>query len=218
MKQFVVIGLSPFGKGLAVALASMNHQVLVVDIDKKKVEQISDVVTQAIIADARDRKVLTEFVDRTVDAVILGLRRNMEAGILASLYLKDLGVRDIIAEAVSEDHGRVLRAVGANQIVFPEKDIAVRLAERLSTPNLIEHIPLTPEYSVVEIATPSDFVGKSLGELQLRSKLGIEVIAVKNMVSDCFDLIPGGEYVLGRDTALIVIGKESGIHELKAIT
>lgn len=215
MKQYVVIGIGSFGLNLAVTLSELGNEVLVIDMNKKKIDQIKDKVAHAVIADATDKDVLNEFVKDSVDAVIVGLGDNMEANILTTLHLKDLGVKRIIAKAMSEDHGKILRAIGVTDIVYPEKDVAIRLAKELTDPNLIEHIPLAPEYSIATIASPDKFVGKTLKELQLRNKYNVEVIAVKDVLSDAFHLIPDSNFKIPHDSALLIIGEKTNIDKLR---
>jgi len=176
---------------------------------------IKERVTHAVVADATDKNVLAEFVNPDIDAVIIGLNQSMEASTLATLYLRDLGAKEVIVKAVSDDHAKILRAIGATGIIFPEKDVAVRLAERLSAPNLIEHLPLTPEYSIIEITPPDNFVGKTLKDLELRKEYGIVVIAVKDVLSNTFDLIPGGDFEVQENSVLMIIGKKSDIDKLE---
>ena len=215
MGQFVVIGLGAFGFNLATALSELGHEVLAVDSDTKKIEQIKDKVTQIVVADVRDKKALSEFISDNIDVAIVSLGDRMEASILATLYLKDLGVRKIIVKAVNEPHGQILKSIGAAEIIYPEKDVAMSLAKNLTIPNLIDRIPLAPEYCIVEIAIPDHFIGKSLEELRLRSKYNVEVIAIKDVLLDTFDLIPRVDVRIKPDSALIIIGRESDIHKLK---
>ncbi|MBU7014096.1 MAG: TrkA family potassium uptake protein [Theionarchaea archaeon] len=214
MKQFVVIGLGSFGVNLAIALTEEGHEVLVIDADRKKVEAIKDKVTHAVIGDATDKQIMSEIITPDTDTVIVGVNEGMEASTLATLYLKDVGVKEVIVKAISDEHVKILKAVGATEIIYPEKDVALRLAERLSTPNLIEHLPLTPEYSIVELTPPEAFLGKTLRGLDLRKEYGIVVIAVKDMLTNTFHLIPGGDFEIRPDTALIIIGKKSDIERL----
>lgn len=215
MSQFVVIGLGNFGTTVALTLKSLKNEVLVIDADREKIEKVKDHVTLAVAGDVTNKKMLSEFVSRDVDAVVVSLGTNMEASILATLYLKDLGVKKILAKAMSEDHGEVLKAVGATEIIYPEKEVGVRVAERLSIPNLIDHVPLAPEYSIIEISVPDDFVGKSLKGLRLRNKYGIEVIAVRDIHSDMFHLIPSPDLVLKKGCSLIIIAKRTDIKRLE---
>lgn len=215
MKQYVIIGVGSFGSNLAITLAELGNEVLVIDMNRKKIDQIKDKVTHAVIADATDKDVLSEFVKDSVDAVIVGLGDNMEANILTTLHLKDLKVKRIIAKAMSEEHMKILRAIGVTDIIYPEKDVAIRLAKELTDPNLIEHIPLAPEYSIATIASPDKFVGKTLKELQLRNKYNIEVIAVKDVLSDSFHLIPDANFRIPYDSALLIIGEKSNVDKLR---
>ena len=215
MKQYIVIGVGSFGSNLAITLCELENEVLVIDINKKKIDQIKDKVTHAVIADATDKEVLREFVKSSIDAVIVGLGDNMEANILTTLHLKDLKTRRIIAKAMSEDHEKILRAIGVTDIVYPERDVAIRLAKVLTDPNLIEYIPLAPEYSIATIASPDKFIGKTLKELQLRNGYNIEVIAVKDVLSDSFHLIPGADFKIPPDSALLVIGEKTSVDKLR---
>ncbi|MBU7048181.1 MAG: TrkA family potassium uptake protein [Theionarchaea archaeon] len=216
MKQFVIIGLGSFGLNLAAILSQEGHEVLALDVDEKKIDTIKERVTLAVVADAADKNILTKFVSKEADAVIVGMD-SMEASVLATLYLRDLGVKEIIVKAMSDDHAKVLKAVGATEIVYPEKDVAIRLADRLSTPNLIEHLPLTPEYSIVEITPPDTFLGKTLKELQLRKDFDIIVIAAKDVLSNRFQLIPDADFEVRPNSVLMVIGKKKDIDRLKVL-
>ena len=215
MKQFIVIGLGSFGYNLAESLAAMGHEVLVMDKEEKKIESIKESVTHAVCADATDKKILEKFVNSDADAVIVGLDEGIESSTLAILYLRDMGIENIIVKTLSDDHAKILKAIGATEIIYPEKDVAIRLAERLSTPNLIEHLPLTPEYSIVEITPPENFIGKTLRELELRKKYGFIVIAVKDVLTNTFYLIPGADFKIRENAALMIMGKKEDIERLE---
>ncbi|MDD5454254.1 MAG: TrkA family potassium uptake protein [Candidatus Ratteibacteria bacterium] len=215
MGQFVVIGLGNFGYYVAVTLFEAGNQVLAIDANSKKIEQIKDKVTQAVVINVKEKEVLSEFVSSDIDAAIVSLGDNIEASILSTLYLKELGVKKIIVKAVNDEHGQILKMIGAMEVIYPEKEEAFRLAKRLISPNLIEHIPLAPEYSIMEIAVPDKFVGKSLKELKLRSKYNVEVIAIKDVLQDTLVLIPEADVKIKPDSVLMVIGKEEDINKLK---
>jgi trk system potassium uptake protein TrkA len=215
MGQFVVIGLGNFGFNTAISLTKKGNEVLVIDSDPKRIEKIKDLVTEAIISDAREKAILQEFIQPNIDAVIVNLGDTIESSALATLYLKEMGLHHIIVKVVEEIHGTILKKLGATEIINPEKDSATRLAERLTAPNLIEHIPLAPEYSIVEVAVPDKFAGKSLKELQLRNKYNLEVIAVKDILSEKFKLIPSSDYKLEPDNVIIIIGKKDDLTKLK---
>jgi trk system potassium uptake protein TrkA len=215
MGQYVVIGLGNFGYNTAKSLMDKGNEVLVIDKNEKLIEKIKDLVTEAIIADAREKSVLKEFIQMDVDAVIVNLGDSIESSALVTLILKEMGVRRIIVKVVEEIHGTILKKLGAVEIVNPEKDSALRLAEKLTTPNLIENIPLSPEYGIIEIVIPDRFVGRSLKDLQLRNKYNIEVIAIKNVLTNKFKLIPAADYKLEPDTVVIVIGESKKLEEIK---
>lgn len=170
MSQCVVIGLDRVGCSVATTLSRLGHNVLVIDSEKRKIEEIKDRVTQAVVCDAAEKRRLREFVSEPIDAAVVCLGYRMDETILTTLHLKDVGVKKIIVKAISNEHGRVLKAIGATEIIHPEKDMGIRVAERLDAPYLIDHIPLVPGYSIVEIAVPNSFVGKTLRELKLRNR------------------------------------------------
>lgn len=207
MKQFVVIGVGRFGFNLAVALSKLNNQVIAIDIDKKKIEDIKEYVTEAVIADALDLRTLKEFIDKDVDTVVVATASDVGTSTLLVLYLKDLGVRRIIAKVRNEDHAKVLNALKVNEVIYPERDIAERLAESLTLSNLIAHIPLAPEYGIVEIVVPDNFVGKSLRELDLRKKYGYSVIGIKDVLRDTIDVNPSPDSKLIPDSILLILCK-----------
>ncbi|MBN1633816.1 MAG: TrkA family potassium uptake protein [Ignavibacteria bacterium] len=207
MKQFVVIGLGRFGSNLAVALSKLGNQVLAIDIDRKKVEAVKDYITEAVIADALDMRTLKEFIDNKVDTVIVAIASDVGTSTLVVLYLKDLGVKHIVGKVRNEDHAKILTALGVNEVIYPESDIAARLAENLTISNLIAHIPLAPEYSIVEIITPETFVGKTLRELDLRKKFGFSVIGIKDVLLDKIDINPSPDTIFMPDSVMLILCK-----------
>ncbi len=215
MAQYAVIGLGNFGFNTALSLSEMGHEVLAVDSDPKRIEKIKNFVTEAIISDVKEKEVVKEFITKDFDAVIVNLGDSIETSALITLYLKELGVENIIVKVVEETQGTILRKIGATDIINPEKDTARRLAEKLSRPNMLEHIPLEENYSIVELAVPDKFAGKTLKELQIRSKYHLEVIAVKNVLLDNFTMIPNASYKLQPDNVIIVIGKVDDIEKFK---
>ena len=214
MKQFVVIGLGRFGYNLSTFLYGLGNQVLVMDSDKRKVDKIKDFVTEAIVADAKDESVLSEFIDKDIDTVVVATGTDIETSVLSVLHLKNIGVKYIIAKAKNDEHGKILKALGVGDVIYPEKDTAERLAEKLNLSSLIAHIPLAPEYSIVEIATPDKFYGKSLEELQLRNIYGIEVIGIKDVLMDQIDIVPRPDKKFPPDSAMIIVCKTDEVTRL----
>jgi trk system potassium uptake protein TrkA len=215
MKQFVVIGLGNFGYGVATRLAQIGHQVLAADSNATRIEQIKDNVTQAVVIDAKDKTALAEVVTDAIDAAVVGLGDSIEASLLCVLYLKELGVKRIIAKAASDDHGRILESIGTSEVIYPERDAAHRLAEKLNAPtSVIDYIELSPDYSIVDIATPDDFVGKTLKQLQLPKKQGVLVIAVRSVMKNDIQLLPPADYKFEPDSIITVIGKYEDLNKL----
>lgn len=216
MKQFLVIGLGSFGFNVAVELVRQGHQVTAIDADRIRIDEIKELVTEAVIADVTDRNALAELVSPEVETAVLGLGESfMEATVLAIVHLRKLGVKNILVKAMNELRGEVYLTVGATRIIYPEKETASRLARVLTIPALIDQISLAPEYSIIELALPDDYVGTSLRELKMKQKFGVEVIAVKDVLRDSLVLTPPADSKLGPDTALIIIGKNEDIERLK---
>jgi len=216
MKQFVVIGLGNFGYTVASRLAQIGHQVLAADSNPVRIEHIKDLVTQAVVIDAKDKNALSEVVSDAVDAAVVGLGDSVEASLLCVLYLKELGVKRIIAKAASDDHGRILESIGTSEVIYPERNSALRLAEKLNAPtSVIDYIELSPEYSIIDVAVPDDFVGKTLKQLALPKKQGILVIAVRSVLKGGeIQLLPPADYKFEPDTIMTVIGRYEDLNKL----
>ena len=215
MGQFAVIGIGNFGYYLGRHLYEKGHEVIAIDISKSQVQKIKDFISQAIVADATDREVLESLGLSHVDAAVVCIGTRMQASILATLHLKELGTKNILAKATSEEHGRILRKIGANEIFFPEKDLAIGVASRLDNPNMLDYLPFIEGYSIVELAPPKDFVGKKLKELDLINRFGIQVIAIKEILPKGLTLIPGADFQVKDSDALIVLGPDETLEKIK---
>ncbi len=226
MKQFAVLGLGRLGFTVAKTLGQKGYQVLAIDIKKEPVQQVSEFVTQAVQLDATDEKALRAIGIEDVDAAVVSTGANLEASILVTLILKEIGVKNIVAKALSEEHSRVLERVGATKVVFPERDMGIRIANGLISPRIIEHIGLSKKYSILETPAPKEFIGKSLGQLSVRVKYGINIIAIKKKIStinkkgeyadeDAIDASPEADNVIEEGDILIVVGKNENIEKLK---
>lgn len=215
MKDYAVIGLGNFGFNIAKKLVEYGNNVLAIDIHEGKVQEIKNYVQDLVIGDVKNKKFLAEFIDKKIDGVIISIGVNMVDSILAVHHLKEIGVKNIIVKAINDVHAEVLNVMGATEIIFPEKDVADWLAHRLTVPNLIEHIPLTSEFSIVEVACPDKFAGKTLKDLQLRSKFGLLIIAIKDIMANQFLLMPDANQKLKPDSLLLVLGKKEDISKLK---
>lgn len=212
--KFGVIGLGNFGSTVAKALFEAGHDVVVLDRDRDRVQAMQRYATQAVIADATQKETLEELALDKMDAVIVSLGKDLSASVLVTLYLRDLKVKKIVVKIASEDHGRVLDRVGATEIVFPEKDMALRLAQSLISPNILDYLPLSPEYSLLELAPPKEFTGKSLAELRLRSRFGVNVLAVRQIIPERMVINPSADFVIKDSDVLVVLGKREDLDKI----
>lgn len=214
--RFAVIGLGSFGSYLARTLYEKGHEVLVIDKDKDKVEEAKDFSSQAVWMDSADKESLKALGIQDMDVVVVSLGPEMEPSILTVLYLHELGVNRILAKALSPDHGKILEAIGATEVIYPERDMAVRLAQRLSSRNVLEYLPLAENISIQEIVPPEAFIGKKLRDLDLTNRYRVQVIAVRQLVPDQLIFIPGADFVIKDSDVLVVMGEEENIADLCA--
>ncbi len=215
MKQFAVIGLGNFGFYLATRLNKKGYDVLAIDKIQSPVQEIKGRVTQAVVADATDRKTLESLGVKNMDAVVVCIGSNMSDSILTTLNLKEIGVERVIAKSLSEAHGRILEKVGATDVLFPEKDIAISLAERLHNPNMLDYLPFMEGYSIIELSPPKQFTGKKLRDLNLINRYGVQVVAIKEAAADRLDLIPTGQHMLKDNEIMILLGPNDALDKLK---
>ncbi|MBB6678502.1 potassium channel family protein [Cohnella lubricantis] len=178
-KQFAIIGLGRFGSSVAKYLSEMGYEVLAIDDDSDRVQDVSNIVTHAVSADSTDEEAMRALGIRNFDVVVVAIGQDIQASILTTLILKDLGVPQIIVKAQTELHGKVLNKIGADKVVFPERDMGLRVAHHLISPNILEHIELSSNYSIVEMKLPSAMFDKSLKQLDVRAKYECNVLAVK---------------------------------------
>ncbi|MEW5762781.1 MAG: TrkA family potassium uptake protein [Bacillota bacterium] len=213
MRQFAVIGLGRFGQSVAITLARMGYEVLAVDTDEEKVNEIMEHVTHAVQIDALDENALKSIGIRNFDVVIVAIGQDMQASILATVILKEMGVKHVIAKARTELHGRVLSKVGADKVVFPERDMGIRVARALVTKNILDQIELSPDYSILELVAPEAFVGKTLEESALRLKHGVTVLAIRRGADVIIS--PGGKQVIEPGDILVTVGRNDRLKRLE---
>lgn len=214
MKSFLVIGLGRFGTAVAQELSALGQEVLALDVDAENVQHISDQVTQAIQGDAQDEAVLRSVGARNFDCCVVAIGADMEASILITVMLKELGAKYIVAKAMTPIHARVLERVGADRVVLPEIDMGQRLAQRLARTNVVDYIGVSDEFSIVEIHPPRSWVGNSLGKLGVRAKHQINVLAIRHGEGGQVDVNPQPDKVIGPDDLLIVIGTNEQVNSV----
>jgi trk system potassium uptake protein TrkA len=216
-KKYATIGLGNFGLNVTKTLFEEGHDVLAIDLGEEAIQRVQPYCTQAVLADATQKDVLKSLGLDGMDAVIVSMGDNENAATLITLYLRELSVRRIVVKASSEDHGKILSKVGATDVIHPEKDMAIKVARSLSTPDVLDYIPMSGDFLIAEIAPLEAFVGKSLAELQLRSRYGITVIGIKELVPENFILVPPASFVIKDSDILIVIGKRLDIQKIKTL-
>jgi trk system potassium uptake protein TrkA len=213
MKQYIVIGLGRFGISVATTLSEKGHDVLAIDRDEDPVQEITEIVTHAVQVDATDEDSLKTLGVNNFDVAVVSIGDDIHSNILATLILKELGVEYVVTKAQNELHGKVLNKIGADKIVYPERDMGTRVAHNLVTSNVLDYIELAPDYSIIEVLATTSLVGKTLQELELRPKFGLNVIAIKkgnniNVTPEAKDRVESGD-------VLVVMGPEKGLDRLR---
>jgi len=226
MRQFAVIGLGRFGASVARTPSSQGAEVLAIDMVEEQVQEANDYATQAVQLDATDEKALRSVGIKDVDVAIVSIGQNIEASILVTMLLKEIGVKEIIAKAITGMHGKVLRQVGVSRVVFPERDMGVRLARNLGAPNCLDQFELLPDYSIMEVVAPKEFAGKTLRDINIRRKLEVSIIAIKKKVptvdeegetdiKEEMKVLPHADDIIEDGDILIIIGSNKSIQEMR---
>lgn len=220
MRQFAVIGLGRFGWSVAKTLSEKGHQVLAIDRNEELVQGASDFVTEAVQVDSTDEKALKAVGIMNVDVAILGIGTNLEASVLTALILKELGIQHIVARAVTEEHGKVLERVGATKVVFLERDMGIKVANSLISPSVLEHIELSPEFSIMETVPPKEFIGKSIRDLDVRAKYGLNIIGVRKTgptkEGTCeLNVAPKADYVIKQGDVFVILGANESLDNFR---
>ncbi|MFD0590235.1 potassium channel family protein [Paenibacillus sp. GCM10027627] len=212
-KQFMVIGLGRFGSSLTKTLIGNGHEVLAIDKNEQLVQEMASIATHAIQADCTDESVLRELGARNFSHAIVAIGDDLQASILTTLLLKELKVPKVTAKARNEMHGKVLGKIGADYVIYPERDMGVRLGNQLSSDNLIDYIELSPDYNLAEILAPPAMNGKSLKDLNIRAKYGCTIMAIKT--GDSINVSPKAEDAIHTGDILLIIGSNEDIRDLE---
>jgi len=213
--EVAIIGLGNFGQHLAIRLFELGHEIIAMDVDPKAVSRVQDHVQQAIVADATDRAVLEDLGVGLAEAAIVAVGDHIGSSVLITLHLREMAVPRIVAKAISPEHEKILQKVGADRIVFPERDAALRLAGTLDHPDLLEFLPIGGEYHVAELAPPPSMVGKSLAALDLRRRFNINVIALREKGGHLTRVVVAPDYVLSQNDLMVVLGKPADLERLR---
>lgn len=213
MKQFAVIGLGRFGSSVAVHLYQLGYDVLVIDSDEERTQKFSDEVTHVVQADSTDENALKALGIRNFDVVVVAIGEDIQANVMTTLLLKELGVPFVVAKAKTALHGRMLEKVGADKVVYPERDMGVRIAHNIISRNVLDYIELSPDLSIVEVNAPHELINKTLQQANLRPRFGVNVVAIKH--GEELNVSPMAEDIIKAGDILVVIGSMDGIQSLE---
>lgn len=217
MKTFFVIGLGRFGSSAAEKLYDMGHEVLVMDQDEDLVRQAADKSTHAAIGDAREPGVLKAAGAEECDCAIVAIGSDLAASIVITMNLKDLGVPKIICKAKDDMYKRALERVGADQVLIPEKEMALRLVQSLGSSSFLDYIDFSEEYGIAEIDPPPAWVGKTLRNLDVRRKHRVNVLAIRNEITGKLNMSPGPEDTIGSEDTVMVLGRNEDLNLLQGL-
>lgn len=213
-KQFLVLGLGRFGASLAKTLCELGQEVLAIDSDEELVNDIAPYVTQAMQLDATDEALLATLGVKNFDAAIVSIGQNTRDSILVSVLLKELGVPYLVAKANDDLHAKVLRKIGADRVIFPERDMGARLARSIIAPNVLELMNLSDDYQIMEIRVPERWVGDTIIGVNVRRKYGVNILAIHR--SERFLVSPAADLSFVSGDTLLVMGKREDIEQLDA--
>jgi trk system potassium uptake protein TrkA len=212
-KQYVILGLGRFGYSIATTLSESGYEVMVVDKSEEKIQEISALVTHAVQADTTDMDTLRSLGIRNFDVAVVSIGKDIQASIMTTLLLKELGVPMVVAKASTDIHERVLKKIGADRIILPEHEMGIRIATNLISGSIIDYIQLSSEYSIVEIGILPEWQNKTIIELNLRAKYGINIIAIQRKGD--IDISPRPDYALTLEDELVVVGDNRSLQKLE---
>ena len=215
MKSYIVIGLGRFGGQVARELCRQGCEVLAMDISSELVAQVSNDVTHAVVGDGQDKEVLRALGAREFDCGIIAIGDDLAASVLITMNLKELGIPQVICKAHDETHRRVLEKLGADRVVIPEQEQAARLARSLSSHNVLDYIELSEEYGIIETPAPASWKGKSLKELNVRAKLGVNILAIRR--SGRINVSPGADFAFEDKDIVVVLGDSAALKKVQKL-
>lgn len=215
MKSYIVIGLGRFGSEVARRLCQLGCEVLAVDSNEELVQAISGDVTHAVVADGRDKSVLRALGAADFDCGIVAIGDALAESILVTVNLKELGLAKVVCKAHDETHRQVLKKLGADQVVIPEHEQAYRLARSLSSQNVLDYIELSEDYGIIDLPAPNSWVGKTLKELNVRAKLGVNILALKK--DGQIVVSPAADYVIGQGQIMVILGDTAALKAVQKL-
>ncbi|HOM29179.1 MAG TPA: TrkA family potassium uptake protein [Deltaproteobacteria bacterium] len=216
-RKYVVIGLGNFGFWVAKTLFEAHQETIAIDMNKEAVQRVNKFSNMAVIADVTNKETLVGLGIADCDAAVVSLGDHPAASTLVTLYLHEMGVKQILVKAIDENHAKILRKVGATDIIFPEKDMGIKVAKTLVSPNILDFIEMTEDYEITQIGPPASFIGKTLMELELPSRFGLQVIAVRELIPENFIPAPRADFVIKDSDILYILGRKKDIERIKAL-
>lgn len=214
MKTILIIGVGHFGYSLAAELAKGDVDLIVIDRDQERADRVKELTEQVVVANATNRDVLVKFA-KNVDCAIVCLSKQIDASVLITYQLKEIGVSKIIAKATTRDHGEILKSIGADEVIYPEEETAIRVARSLVSTNILDAIRLSDDFDIIEIPVPERFIKNNIKELQLRNKYEIDILAIKNALTGAIKIMPPPDYQFQPDDVLIFIGASGSVSKIK---
>lgn len=211
-RQFVIIGCGRFGKGVAQKLVDLGCEVLAIDKNEETIQEVSTYATSAMQADATDENTIKSLGIRNFDVAVVTIGSDIQSSILVTLMCKELGVKYVVAKAQNELHAKVLHKVGADRVVFPEREMGIRIANNLVSDNILDYISLAPDYSIVEVVALDEWIGNTLKEIDIRAKYGINVMAIKH--GDEINIAVSADDQVKEGDVLVVIGHNDDLNRV----
>jgi len=215
MKSYVVIGMGRFGSEVARRLCEQGCEVMAIDSSNELIQQISDDVTHAVVADARDKEVLKALGVKDFDCAIVAIGGSLADSVLATMNLKELGVPYVVCKAHDETHREVLKKLGADRIVIPEKEQASRLAKSLASHNVLDYIELSEDYGIIDVPAPASWTDKSLIELNVRAKLGVNILAIKR--DGGITVSPAADFRIAKGDIMVILGDTDALRAVQKL-
>ena len=215
MKSYVVIGLGLFGEAIARQLCRLGGEVLAMDVRNDLVQQVANDVTHAVVGDARDKEILRALGVREMDCAVIAIGENLATSVLTVMNLKELGVPYVVCKAHDETHRRVLEKLGVDRVVIPEQEHAQRLGRSLFSHNVLDYIELSQDYGILEVPAPKNWVSKSLKELNVRAKMGVNIIAVQS--GGKTNVSPSADYRIQSGDVLVVLGDNMALEAVQKL-
>ncbi|MCR8645247.1 TrkA family potassium uptake protein [Paenibacillus sp. N1-5-1-14] len=214
-KQYAVIGLGRFGSSLSKELMRLGYEVLGIDRNEERADDMNEYLTHTVVADCTDEDVLRSLGIRNFDCVVVAIGNDIQASIMTAIVLKDFGVKSVVAKAMTELHGKVLQKIGVDRVIYPERDMGIRVAHQLASPNLLDYIELSKDYTIAELSVPKHLCGHSLSDLNPRGKYGCSVVAINKKQNEQVIIAPSAQDVLEEGDLMVVIGVNENIERLE---